>query len=282
MSCGRLYVIATPIGNLEDLGHRAARILGEVDILAAEDTRSVAAILRRYSIRARKIVSLFAGNEAQRTAELVEAIRGGASVAVVSEAGTPAISDPGQRIVAAAASAGLALEVVPGPSAVIAALVGSGLPTDHFYFAGFPPRTGGDRAALFAALRALPATLVFFEAPDRVAATLSDLADALGGDRPAVVAREMSKIHEEYVRGTLCQLADRYRDAPPRGEVTLVVGGADPRAPAEPVDIEAEVRALLEQGLGPKDIAARLLVTTGKPRRQLYQLALSLRRQRDP
>ncbi len=192
----------------------------------------------------------------------------------------PGVSDPGERAVAAAIAAGARIEIVPGPSAALAALLGSGLSSARFSFHGFPPRVVGARRVAFRALRNETATMIFYEAPDRVGATLADLAAALGADRRASVARELTKLHEDHVRGTLGELAARYTTEPPRGECTLVVAGGDVPAPA--VDIEAELRALLASGLGPRDAAARLVVATGKPRRQLYQLALALSRERTP
>jgi 16S rRNA (cytidine1402-2'-O)-methyltransferase len=276
LAAGRLYVVATPIGNLEDLTLRARRVLGEVELIAAEDTRAARVLLDHHGIAAPRLVSFFDGNEAARSAEILGALAGGARVALISEAGTPGVSDPGQRLVAAATGAGIAVEVLPGASAAITALVLSGLPTDRFLFAGFPPRDAGARRELFGSLRGEPGTLIFYEAPPRVAATLRDLAEALGGARPAVLARELTKLHEEAVRGSLDELAARYAEAPPRGECTLVVGGAV--GPVAELDLEAEVRALLATGLGPRDVAARLAVKSGAPRRKLYQLALSLAR----
>jgi 16S rRNA (cytidine1402-2'-O)-methyltransferase len=271
-----LYIVGTPIGNLEDLSPRAARILREVDLIAAEDTRSAGVLLQAANSHAR-VVSYFEGNEAERSEEIVAALGAGKKVAVISEAGMPGISDPGARVARAAIEAGARIEVIPGPSAVLAALVASGLPTDRFTFFGFPPREQGARRELFGTLRDEVATLVFYEAPDRVGATLADLAAAFG-DRRASLSRELTKLHEEHVRGTLAELAAKYAETPPRGECTLVVEGGTGEAPS--VDIEAELRALLSQGLGPKDAAQRLVVKTGKPRRQLYQLALSLQRER--
>ncbi|HEY8146216.1 MAG TPA: 16S rRNA (cytidine(1402)-2'-O)-methyltransferase [Kofleriaceae bacterium] len=277
---GVLYLVATPIGNLEDMTWRAVRVLGEVDVIAAEDTRRSGLLLRHFEIEAKRLVSFFEGNEAERSEELVRELVGGARVALVTDAGMPGISDPGQRLVARAIEAGVAVEVIPGAVAAMTALVGSGLPTERFLFAGFPPRVEGERRALFASLRREAATLLFYEAPDRVKTTLADLADAFGGERRAVVARELTKLHEEYARGTLAELAARELTA--RGEHTLVVEGASAaEAAAEPIDVEAEVRALLAEGLGPKDIASRLAITTGLPRRKLYQLALSLAAPRD-
>lgn len=277
---GTLFIVGTPIGNLEDLSLRAARVLREADLIAAEDTRAARHLLAHVdalgpSNPARRIVSNFEGNEAGRADEVARALRDGRSVAVISEAGMPGVSDPGSYAISAAIAAGARVEVVAGPSAVLAALLGSGLPSDRFTFLGFPPREPGARRALFGTLRAEPATMILYEAPDRVAATLADAAAAFG-DRRASLGRELTKLHEEHVRGTLGELAARYADAAPRGECTLVIAGS-PGAPAA-VDIEAELRALLASGLGPKDAAARLVVRTGVPRRMLYQLALSLQR----
>jgi 16S rRNA (cytidine1402-2'-O)-methyltransferase len=281
VATGVLYVVATPIGNLEDLSPRAARVLRECDVVAAEDTRAARTLLAHADAGGaanprRRVVSNFEGNEAARADELAAALRGGERVAVISEAGTPGVSDPGERAVAAAIAAGARVEVVPGPSAALAALLGSGLASARFVFVGFLPREAGARQAALGGLRGETATMVFYEAPDRVAATLADMALAFGDARRASLARELTKLHEEHVRGALGELAARYAGAPPRGECTLVVAGGDGAVVA--VDVEAELRALLAQGLGPRDAAARLVVTTGKPRRQLYQLALALSR----
>lgn len=278
---GTLFIVGTPIGNLEDLSLRAARVLREADLIAAEDTRAARHLLSHVdalgpSNPARRIVSNFEGNEAGRADEVVRALREGRRVAVISEAGMPGVSDPGAYAIAAAIAAGARVEVVPGPSAALAALVGSGLPADRFTFLGFPPREPGARRALFGTLRGELATMIFYEAPDRVADTLRDAAAAFGADRRASLGRELTKLHEEHVRGTLGELAARYDGAPPRGECTLVIAGGSAAEPA--IDIEAELSALLAAGLGPKDAAARLVVRTGKPRRVLYQLALALQR----
>jgi 16S rRNA (cytidine1402-2'-O)-methyltransferase len=278
---GTLYIVGTPIGNLEDFSPRAARVLREADLVAAEDTRSAKTLLQHADVLGhvnpvRKIISYFEGNEAEREEEIFDALAQGRDVAVISEAGMPGISDPGSRAVAAAIEAGARVEVIPGPNAALAALVASGLPTDRFTFLGFPPRERGARQELFGTLRNEVATLVFYEAPDRVGATLADLAAAFGPERRASLGRELTKLHEEHVRGTLGEMAARYATEAPRGECTLVVQGGTVASVA--VDIEAELTKLLESGLGPKDAAQRLVVVTGKPRRQLYQLALSLQR----
>jgi 16S rRNA (cytidine1402-2'-O)-methyltransferase len=280
---GTLYIVGTPIGNLEDLSPRAARVLREVELIAAEDTRAAKVLLAHADAAggvnpARRVISFFEGNEAERAAELADDLRAGRRVAVISEAGMPGVSDPGARAVTAAIAASARVEVIPGPSAALAALVGSGLPSGRFVFLGFPPREAGARRALLGTLRGEVSTMIFYEEPDRVAATLADLAAALGGARRASLGRELTKVYEEHVRGTVAELAARYAEAAPRGECSLVVEGA-PAAPAE-IDIEAELRRLLEEGLGPRDAAARLVIVTGKPRRHLYQLALSLSRTR--
>jgi 16S rRNA (cytidine1402-2'-O)-methyltransferase len=255
---------------------RALRILGEVDVVAAEDTRSAQHLLQHHKI-AKPTISFFEGNEAARTDALIARLRQGDSIALISEAGMPGVSDPGQRLVAAAVAAQLPIVVLPGPSAVLTALVGSGLPTDAFHFAGFLPRAEGARQAAIGKLRSIEATLIFYEAPGRTADTLKDLAAGLGATRRACVARELSKIHEELVRGSLADLAQRYAEAAPRGEVTLVVAGASGDEAAATVDIESEVERRLAAGESAKEISAALSLATGKPRRQIYQLALALK-----
>ncbi|WP_428269793.1 16S rRNA (cytidine(1402)-2'-O)-methyltransferase [Haliangium sp.] len=280
MDPGVLYLVGTPIGNLEDMSYRAVRVLSEVDLIAAEDTRAAARLLAHFEIRGPRVVSMFEGNEAARSQALVAELCAGRAVAVISEAGMPGISDPGERLVRAAVERGLRVEAIPGPVAAVTALVASGLPTARFLFLGFPPREAGARRELFGGLCRESATLVLYEAPDRVAQTLRDLGEAFGPERPAVLGRELTKRYEELVRAPLGELAERYREQPPRGECTLVVQGApaDAGQALSDDDIAARMRELLDQGLGPRDAAARLVVVTGKPRRQLYQLALSLRR----
>lgn len=275
---GTLFVVATPIGNLEDITLRALRILREVPVVAAEDTRSAQHLLQHHGVSGAKVVSYFEGNEARRAEALVERLRAGEDVALISEAGTPGVSDPGHRLIARAVAEGLPVTVIPGPSAAVMALVGSGLPTDELYFVGFLPREAGPRREKLGRLRAVEATLVFYEAPGRTAQTLADLAEGFGETRRACVARELTKIHEEWARGTLAELRDRYAEAAPRGEVTLAVEGAQPGAAEPALDVEAEIRRRLQEGEGPKEIAAALALRTGKPKRQLYQLALALKR----
>ncbi|MFH0901362.1 MAG: 16S rRNA (cytidine(1402)-2'-O)-methyltransferase, partial [Pseudomonadota bacterium] len=274
---GSLWVVATPIGNLDDITYRAVRMLGQAAIVAAEDTRSARRLLTHYGLHPEKLVSYFEGNEAQRTEELLQALASGADVALISEAGTPAVSDPGQRLVNAAIAAGVNVQVIPGPLAVTTALVASGFSADRFVFCGFPPRQPGPRRELFGSLRSERGTIVFFEAPSRLAASLADMADAFGRSRLACLARELTKLHEELVRCSLGELLDRYSECQPLGECTLVIAGATQLEIEEDCEpLENRVTALLASGASPKEIASRLAVVTGKPRRQLYQLALAL------
>jgi 16S rRNA (cytidine1402-2'-O)-methyltransferase len=219
---GTLYLVPTPIGNLEDITHRALRVLREVDIIACEDTRHTRKLLNHYDIKT-KVTSYHDHNERERTAELLQALASGASVAIVSDAGTPSISDPGFRLVKAASTQGISVVALPGPTALIAALVASGLPTDEFFFAGFLPARSGARRARLAELGELPATLIFYEAPHRIAATLRDALEMLG-ERAAVVARELTKVHEEILRGRLSELAERFgSEEKARGEIVLLI-----------------------------------------------------------
>ncbi|MBK8174487.1 MAG: 16S rRNA (cytidine(1402)-2'-O)-methyltransferase [Rhodospirillales bacterium] len=270
-----LYLIATPIGNAADIGLRALDLLAQADVIACEDTRVTARLLAIHGI-ARPL--LRCDEHAHRIAgpALVERVAHGERVAFVSDAGTPLVSDPGQRLVRACIDAGLPVFAVPGASAVLTALCISGLPVQRFLFAGFlPPRTTARRSEL-AEVAGLAATLVFLESAQRLAASLADMADVLG-TRDAAVAREMTKLFEEVRRGRLGDLAAHYRAAgPPKGEVTVVVG---PPAPAQPVDADEADRRLSEalNTLSPRDAAASVAAATGLPRRQLYARAVALR-----
>ncbi|MCL4686748.1 16S rRNA (cytidine(1402)-2'-O)-methyltransferase [Myxococcota bacterium] len=274
---GSLYLVATPIGHLEDITLRALRVLREASLVLAEDTRHTRVLLERHGIPARP-VSLHAHNEAARCEAVLAALAAGRDVALVSDAGTPLVSDPGERLVAAALEGGFAVVPVPGASAVLAALSASGLPPLPFVFVGFPPRRARAREALFSSYRSRPETLVLFESPHRTAATLQALAAALG-PRRACVARELTKLHEEFARGTLPELAARYADGA-RGEVTIVVAGApagtsDEAPPAAPpaANLEARIAELAAAGHSARDIATRLARETGLPRRHVYALA---------
>jgi 16S rRNA (cytidine1402-2'-O)-methyltransferase len=276
---GILTVVATPLGDVDDLSPRAARARREADLIVAEDTRSARRLLATLGDAAgRPVVSCYDANEAARAEEVADRLRAGARVALVSEAGTPLVSDPGYRVVVAAIAAGARVVPVPGPSAVLAALVGSGLPPDRFSFLGFPPRKSTARRRLFDSLRALPATLVFYESPLRAAATLADLAATLGEGRRACVARELTKVHEEFVRDTLGALAARYAAARPLGEITLVVAGADAETEAEAWDDDAlteKAATLLARGLTARDATLALTERTGRARRDVYRLVTS-------
>ncbi|MCD6499559.1 MAG: 16S rRNA (cytidine(1402)-2'-O)-methyltransferase [Deltaproteobacteria bacterium] len=273
-SFGILYVVATPIGNMEDLTMRAARILADVDLIASEDTRSIGRFLSRLGIANRQ-VSLFEGNEARRTDEMITDLIQGQDVALVCEAGTPTISDPGGRLVAAAVDRGIRVIPIPGPSAVVAAVSASGLATDHFYFEGFLPRKAGALRRRLEALSALEATLVFYESPRRTADSLSVMNEVFGGERRAVVARELTKVHEEFVRGTLDSLGQRFADEPPRGEVTILVAGAQTRLILDGEELDAQIRILLDEGLRPRAIAARLSPETELTSSELYRRVLA-------
>ncbi|HTC63991.1 MAG TPA: 16S rRNA (cytidine(1402)-2'-O)-methyltransferase [Candidatus Saccharimonadales bacterium] len=273
---GCLYLVATPIGNLEDITLRAIRVLKEADLIACEDTRQTQKLLQHYSIH-KEMVSYHSHNELTRAPELVIQLEQGAQVALVSDAGTPVVSDPGHRLVVLSLRHHIPVVPIPGPSAFVAALAASGLPSDEFLFVGFlPPRSGARRKKLDA-LKEEPRALVLYEAPHRLAETLEDAADILG-TRHAVVAREVTKIHEEFLRGTLAELRDAAKERAPRGEITLMIGppedGALPLVPAVSLkqrvsQLEAEMgldrkaalkQAARERGLGKRDAYKQLLL----------------------
>lgn len=229
---GTLYLVATPIGNLADITHRALQILRDVAVIACEDTRHTRKLLQHYGIDT-KTVSYHEHNEQQRARELIELLKEGNDVAVVSDAGTPAISDPGFRLVRAAIESCISVVPVPGPSALISALVAAGLPTDEFFFGGFLPARSGARRTRLSELSAIPGTLIFYEAPHRLAASLKDAYEVLG-EREAVVARELTKLHEEIRRGRLSELSEHYAKVEPRGEIVLLIDrNVLDQAPAE-------------------------------------------------
>jgi 16S rRNA (cytidine1402-2'-O)-methyltransferase len=218
---GTLYLVATPIGNLADITHRALQVLRDVALVACEDTRHTRKLLQHYGIDA-KTVSYHEHNEQQRAHELIELLKQGSDVAVVSDAGTPAISDPGFRLVRAAIENAISVVPVPGPSALLCALIAAGLPTDGFFFGGFLPARSSARRARLNELRSVPGTLIFYEAPHRLAGSLKDAYEVLG-EREAVVARELTKLHEEIRRGRLSELAEHYATVEPRGEIVLLI-----------------------------------------------------------
>jgi len=273
---GTLQVVATPIGNLADLSPRAQQVLGGADVIAAEDTRRTLQLLQSLGI-SRPLVSLFEHNESQRVPRLLERLAAGQSVALVSDAGTPLLSDPGFELVRAASRAGFAVQAIPGPSAITAALAVAGLPTQRFCFEGFLPARAAERRRALAALAHEPRTLVFFEAPHRIRAMLADLAAEFGAQREAVVTRELTKAHESIYRGTLAELdLTAARDENfERGEITLVVAGATPAdaAAADPAQLRRTVDVLLKE-LPPGRAAAVAAQLTGATRAAAYALAL--------
>ncbi len=279
-SAGRLEVVATPIGNLGDLSSRARDSLAAADLIAAEDTRRTAQLLRAIGVTGR-LVSLHDYNEQQRIEGLVAQLRAGRRIALVSDAGTPLLSDPGFALVRAAAAAGIEVRAIPGPSALTAALSVAGLATDRFAFEGFLPAKAGERRAALARLALEARTLVFFEAPHRIAATLADLAQAFGAQRPAVIARELTKLHESIYRGTLqelCALVLQDSDLA-RGEITLVVAGAAAeRTGSGDALLLARALELLLEELPPARAAAIAAQLAGVTRSEAYQLALRLKR----
>jgi 16S rRNA (cytidine1402-2'-O)-methyltransferase len=276
-----LYLVATPIGNLEDVTLRALRVLGEAKLVLAEDTRRTRVLLDRHDVKAAP-TSLHAHNEASRIAKTLAVLDAGGDVALVSDAGTPLISDPGDRLVAAALQAGHEVTPVPGASALLSALSSSGLQTVPFTFVGFLPRRGGECDRLLESLRDRSETLVFFESPRRVAKTLTRL-NAVLGDRVACVARELTKLHEEIARGTLAELATRFA-ADARGEFTLVVAGAaDVAAPISNEELDEAIRALVAEGRTSREISDQLGPGAGLPKREVYARVLALKRERvDP
>lgn len=272
MPAGRLVVCATPIGNLGDVTRRVLDALSSADVIAAEDTRVTRKLLSRYDVHT-PLEAYHEHNAAARTPQLVERIAAGVTIALVSDAGTPGISDPGSMLVSACLDAGLAVEVLPGPSAIITALVASGLPTHAFYFGGFLPRKAGERARALASLADLDATLVFYESPRRTAATLSALADAFQG-RTAAVARELTKMHEEVVRGDITELAREFADRELKGEVVLVVGPPVAGAPeTDPERLRERIEKLLEEGESRSSAVRRVAEETGVPRNTVYEIA---------
>ncbi|MBW1648629.1 MAG: 16S rRNA (cytidine(1402)-2'-O)-methyltransferase [Deltaproteobacteria bacterium] len=281
ISPGTLYVVATPIGNPDDITLRALKVLAEVEIIAAEDTRDTGRLLKHHGITGR-LIAYHDHNEKNRATELVQRLRAGASVAVVSDAGTPTVSDPGYRLVTAALEAGLRVVPVPGVSAAVTALSVSGLATDAFSFIGFAPRKTGPRRALLQRLAQRSETLIFYESPRRVTALISDLMAVLG-DRPAVLGREMTKPYEEFLRGALSVIQEALARRPMvRGEVTLLVAGAPEAAPPADAMLEKTLTAALENRCNStadivRDVARRF----GVPRKTVYALALKIRQEVD-
>jgi 16S rRNA (cytidine1402-2'-O)-methyltransferase len=277
---GILYLVATPIGNLEDITLRALRVLKEVDLIAAEDTRHTQHLLTHYGIKT-PLTSYHEHNERRKAQFLVERLQSGNSVALVTDAGTPAISDPGYRLVTAAIAAEIPVTPIPGPSAVTAVLAASGLPTDRFGFEGFLPAAKSDRRYRLLALKDDTRSLVFYEAPHRLKECLRDICEILG-DREVVLAREVTKIHEEFRRGLASEQLGKLANQEVRGEITLVVRGAADQPQVSEATLEAEIRRLRAAGMHVKAIAESLGERYGYSKKSIYRLALELDKRLSP
>ncbi|NBN65687.1 16S rRNA (cytidine(1402)-2'-O)-methyltransferase [Microvirga tunisiensis] len=270
-----LYIVSTPIGNLGDITLRALETLAAADVVACEDTRVTATLMQRFGLKA-PLLPYHEHNAERQRPRLLAALAEGQVVALVSDAGTPLVSDPGYRLVRDVLAAGHRVVPIPGASAPLAGLVASGLPTDTLLFAGFLPQKAGARLRRLSELAPMPATLAFFESPHRLAASLAAMAEALG-PREAVVARELTKRFETFQRGTLAELAAFYADNPPKGEIVVLVGPPAPQAPAEDAD---DVEALLRDALARQPVAAaakEIARRTGRDRTEIYRLALALK-----
>jgi len=286
---GTLYIVATPIGNLEDITQRALRVLREVDLIACEDTRRTRVLLNHFGIKS-KTISYHEHNERERADELARMLDAGKSIAIVSDAGTPLVSDPGSRIVNSAIGKSITVVPVPGPTAFVAALVVSGLPSDQFFFAGFLPARAGARRARLNELRELPATLIFYEAPHRIVATLTAAREVLG-DREAALAREITKMHEEIARGRLSELAQRFSNTKPaRGEIVLIIAGAKEgesettrsanQSQTTPQRLFTRVRELEAEGFDPKAALKQAARELGLKRSEAYRAIVAQKKRR--
>jgi 16S rRNA (cytidine1402-2'-O)-methyltransferase len=269
---GQLYLVATPIGNLEDITYRAVRILREADLIACEDTRQTRKLLDHYDIK-KPTISYHEHNEMERTEELVSRMLAGTTIALVSDAGMPTVSDPGYRLVRASVECGVPVQAVPGPSAVLTALAASGLPTDSFHFGGFLPIKPGQRAKALEALAGEHSTLIFYEAPHRILEALEAIEAALG-PRPVVVARELTKIHEEYLRGTAAEIRATLgaRDSV-KGEITLLIGKAT-EPPPDDTPLEEAVQTLIQGGVARMDAIKQVARRRGLSKREVYDQLL--------
>jgi len=273
---GMLWLVGTPIGNLGDLTERARETLARADVIACEDHRRTRALLSHLGIPAPKLVTFNEGNEARRLPELLEHVRGGKVVAVITSAGMPAISDPGYRLVAAAVEEGIPVDAVPGPSAALTALAVSGLPTDRFAFEGFLPRRAAQRRARLQQLAAESRTMVLFESPRRLAALLGDALGELG-DRRVAVVRELTKVHQEVLRGSLSELAERFKGEEARGEIAVVIEGIREERSPDLEELAGRVEELIGEGVSRRDAAARVARDAGVSRRALYEASLKRR-----
>jgi 16S rRNA (cytidine1402-2'-O)-methyltransferase len=270
---GSLVLVATPIGNLGDLSPRAVAALADADLVVCEDTRHTGRLLKSAGVKAKGLLAAHGHNEAAAARQVLERLAAGETVAVVTDAGTPGISDPGERLVRAAVDAGHEVRVVPGPTAAIAGLVASGLASDRFVFEGFLPRSGAERRLLLTSVAAEERTVVLYEAPHRLARTLTDLSSACGPDRPVALARELTKLHEEVWRGNLGAAVQRAGEVEPRGEYVVVLGGAGPAPEVGDQDLLAALAAATAAGASTRDAVAEVAATFGVARRRVYALA---------
>ena len=276
LHAGTLYIVGTPIGNLEDMTFRAIDVLSKVTVIAAEDTRHTGKLLQHFQISTPQ-VSYHDHNRRSRHPELLNRLERGETIALVTDAGMPGISDPGYELVKACVEQAISVVPIPGVSAVITALSASGLPTDRFAFEGFLPAKGQERRQHLEALRTEPRTLIFYESPHRLRHTLQDLVDIFGGDRSIVLARELTKLHEQFWRGTLSDAQTYYRTHEPQGEFTVVVAGYEAAQPVlSESALKAELQQLLHQGISRSQASRQLAQQTSLPRRQIYQLALTI------
>lgn len=274
MARGKLVLCATPIGNLEDVTLRLLRVLGEAQVVACEDTRRTRKLLTHHGVQVARLVTYNEANERRRAPELLQMIQRGAMVALVSDAGMPGLSDPGYRLVKSCTDENLHVEVVPGPTAAVSALAISGLPPARFVFEGFLPRKKGDRLRRLEALKDEERTIVIYESPHRVEAALVDLADAWG-PRPAALARELTKMHEEVRRGTLAELVESVRKDPPRGEIVLVIGGHLQRdRDVDPPSLAREARRLMDEGIERRAALQEVARSAGVPKRAVFDALL--------
>ncbi|GAB4232245.1 MAG: 16S rRNA (cytidine(1402)-2'-O)-methyltransferase [Elainellaceae cyanobacterium] len=276
VQAGTLYLVGTPIGNLEDMTFRAVEVLRKVDRIAAEDTRHTGKLLQHFQVTAPQ-VSYHDHNRRSRHTELLQRLQQGEAIALVTDAGMPSISDPGYELVKACVEHHVPVVPIPGVSAVITAVSASGLPTERFTFEGFLPTKGQERQQRLEAIRVEARTVVLYESPHRLRQTLQDLVDVLGGDRAITLARELTKLHEEFWRGTLAEAVDHYQTHAPQGEFTLVIAGYEaPQQVLSEAALKTELQQLLEQGLSRSQASRQLAQQTSLPRRQLYQIALTI------
>lgn len=273
---GTLYIVGTPIGNLEDMTFRAVRILQAVDLIAAEDTRHTGKLLQHFEIKTRQI-SYHEHNRTERLPELLQELGEGKAIALVTDAGMPGISDPGYELVKACIEAGIQVVPIPGATAGITALSAAGLPTDRFVFEGFLPASGGERQKRLESLQAESRTLILYESPHRIRATLQDLAKSLGANRSIVLGRELTKLHEQFWRGRIFEAIAHYTSEEPKGEFTLVVAGASAEmAVLSDEELKAELLQIMREGVSRSQASRQLAQLTQLSRRKLYQLALSI------